>query len=73
MKKIDCLGEICPIPILALQKEMQKIKEGETVMLVTDHSCSCRAVEEFCGQFGLACSQDEVMNGVWEITIERKS
>lgn len=69
MKRIDCLGDICPVPIMKLQKELKTIINGEEVLLVTDHSCTCSTVEEFCREKRLSCIIDEVMNGVWEITI----
>ena len=72
MKRIDCLGDICPIPIMRLQKEVSSIADGEEILLVTDHSCSCSSVQEFCKEKRLCCAIDEVMNGVWEITITKE-
>lgn len=69
MKKLDCLGQICPIPVMRLQNELSVIGQGEEVMLVTDHSCTCKSVQEFCRAKELVCSCEEVMNGIWEITI----
>lgn len=72
MKKIDCLGEICPIPIILLQKEKANIKNGETILLVTDHSCTLSAVADFCKNHHFSMYSDEMMPGVWEITISNK-
>lgn len=69
MKKIDCLGQICPVPVMRLQKELSAIKQKEEVMLVTDHSCTCKSVQEFCRAKDLTYTCEEVMNGIWEITI----
>lgn len=71
MKRIDCLGDICPVPIMRLQKEVSSIADGEEILLVTDHSCSCNSVQEFCKERQLHCAIDEVINGVWEITITK--
>lgn len=71
MKRIDCLGQICPIPVLRLQKELASIQQGTEVLLITDHSCTCKSIKEFCSAKKLVCECDEVMNGVWEITIRR--
>lgn len=71
MRKIDCLGEICPIPIMRLQKAVPGIRGGEPALLVTDHSCTLTAVKEFCARNHLLCTDDEVINGVWEITISK--
>lgn len=72
MKKIDCLGEICPVPLIKLQKEIKQIQSGEEVMLVTDHSCTKKTLNEFCQSHGLNFECEEVLNGVWEIRIFSK-
>ena len=66
---LDCLGEICPVPIMRLQKLLNTARPGQEVMLVTDHSCVPPSVQGFCKKKGLAVQTDEVMNGVWEICI----
>lgn len=70
MIEIDCLGEVCPVPVLMLRKHRQAIHRGEKVLLVTDHSCARTSIAEYCQQAGLQCSAQEVINGVWEIRIE---
>lgn len=72
MKKIDCLGEICPMPVIRLQKELSRIKKGEAVLVVTDHSCSYKSIEEFCYSHDLSLHSDEAIPGVWEILITSK-
>lgn len=72
MKKIDCLGEICPVPLIKLQKEMPYIKSGEKIMVVTDHSCTKQTLTEFCKTHNLELECQEVLNGVWEIYISCK-
>ncbi len=69
IEKIDCLGEICPIPIMKLQANLKEIKMGKTYMLITDHSCALTNVADYCKKYKLKCNATEVMNGVWEIVI----
>ncbi len=71
IKVIDCLGDICPIPIMKLKKEFDKINRGEVYMLVTDHSCALTSVADFCKKQGLTYTSTEVINGVWEIVISK--
>ncbi|WP_106766244.1 sulfurtransferase TusA family protein [Paenibacillus faecalis] len=70
MIEIDCLGEICPVPVILLKKHRQAIQNGEKVMLVTDHSCAKTAISDYCRTSHLKCTIEEVINGVWEITVE---
>lgn len=69
MKKIDCLGEICPVPVMKLKSVMKSIQSGEDYLLITDHSCTIQNLELFCKANHLNYCTDEVMNGVWEITV----
>jgi TusA-related sulfurtransferase len=72
MKKIDCLGEFCPIPILRIKKELETLPKGESFMLVTDHSCVLKSItDHFQKSSNISLEQDEVINGVWEIIITR--
>lgn len=72
MKKIDCLGEFCPVPILRIKKELKTLPKGESFMLVTDHSCVLQSIKDhFEKSSSLSLEPDEVMNGVWEITITK--
>ncbi len=69
MVKIDCLGDMCPVPVLRLKNVMDSLRKGEEYMLVTDHSCTIFNIEAFCKANNLSCDIDEVINGIWEITI----
>lgn len=69
MIKIDCLGDYCPIPILKIKEHLKNIPEGEAFMVVTDHSCVFQSIQEYCEKTKLKINVDEVINGVWEITI----
>ncbi|OYP41313.1 response regulator SirA [Lachnotalea glycerini] len=69
MKVIDCLGDMCPIPLLMLEKEIPNIKKGGTVMLITDHSCSLTSIKDFCRMHHFSFHDNEAIIGVWEITI----
>ena len=72
MKKIDCLGEMCPIPILKVQQELDHIKKGMPLMVVIDSSCTLPKVKEFCEMHNLAFYEQEVMHSIWEIVIFSK-
>lgn len=72
MLKLDCLGDICPVPIIKLKSEQTRIEGGATVMLVTDHSCTVESIRNFCCKHGYQLSEEEPINGVWELTIWRE-
>jgi len=69
MKKIDCLGDMCPIPILKIRKEIKSLDSGDTIMVVTDHSCVLESVTSNFKKYKI--THEEVINGVWEISISK--
>ena len=69
MITIDCLGEMCPIPVLKAQKEFKKLKSGDTIKIITDHSCALESVTNAFKKHQI--SADEVIVGVWEILITK--
>ncbi|MEY8355653.1 sulfurtransferase TusA family protein [Lachnospiraceae bacterium 54-53] len=69
MIKMDCLGEICPVPVMKLQGVADSIRRGEEYMVVTDHNCTVSNLEAFCRARNFAYKTEEVINGVWEITV----
>lgn len=71
MKKIDCFGDFCPVPLLKIRKEVDQIKIGEAIMMVTDHSCVVESIEDYFKDRMVDLFIEEVINGVWEITLTR--
>ncbi|SCZ79415.1 sulfurtransferase TusA family protein [Acidaminobacter hydrogenoformans] len=69
--KIDCFGDICPVPLIKLERALKNIGPGDSVTLVTDHSCVPESVMDKFGKQRLQIDSDEVMNGIWEITVTK--
>lgn len=72
LKMIDCFGDICPIPILKIEKELESTPKGGEFMLVTDHSCVLESIKDVYLKKDIIMEIDEVMNGVWEIYFKVK-
>lgn len=69
MKTVDCLGDMCPIPIIKTRKALKKTSSGETIKVVTDHSCVLEAIIHNFKKCKI--DHEEVINGVWEIFITK--
>jgi len=70
--RIDCLGDMCPVPVIKAKKELKKINAGDSLLIVTDHSCVARSLVEKLQQGDYEIDENEVMNGIWEITVTKK-
>lgn len=71
MNTIDCLGDMCPIPVLKIQKELKKTKNGVSIKVITDHSCVVESIKSHFASKDITFELDEVMNGIWEITLKK--
>ncbi len=68
IKVLDCFGDICPLPVIKVEKQLREMNKGESFMLITDHSC---VKESIIDKYPDAIIV-EPMNGVWEITFIKK-
>lgn len=69
MKTVDCMGDMCPIPIIKTRKALKKTPSGETIKVITDHSCVLDSLVQNFKKYKI--SHEEVLNGVWEIFITK--
>lgn len=73
MNKINCFGDICPIPLMKLRNKLKEIELGDSIMIVVDHSCVVESISDYYDSSKHTIEIDEVLNGVWEITITKHS
>lgn len=71
MEDLNCLGDMCPIPIVKLKQCKALGKRGEQIKLTTDHSCVVESISDFCRKSNLSITVVEPMNGIWELYIEK--
>lgn len=69
MKKVDCLGDMCPIPIVKTRKALKSVSSGDAIKVVTDHSCVLEAILSNFKKCKI--THEEVINGIWEISITK--
>jgi len=68
-KEIDCFGEMCPVPIIRIKKQLETLKNGDTIKVVSDHNCVVQSILSNFENKKITIEYEEVMNGVWEIFI----
>ncbi len=72
MQKVNCLGDICPVPSLKAIEQLNRLQSGETVKIVVDHSCAVMNIREAVTKLAVGFGVEEVANGIWEITLTRR-
>ena len=57
---------------MKLMQYREQIDCGENVMIVTDHSCTCESLLNYCRAQHLHAQVEEPVAGVWEIRVRRE-
>ncbi|SHH02813.1 sulfurtransferase TusA family protein [Tepidibacter thalassicus] len=71
VKELDCLCEVCPVPLLKAMNELKKMKPGDILILHSDHSCVGISVQEWAQKNKYPVQVVEVEDGEWEVYIEK--
>lgn len=68
---IDCVLDVCPIPLIKAKLNYKKLTSGESITIVTDHSCSCQNIKDAFSTVKASIDIEEEM-GIWYITITKE-
>jgi TusA-related sulfurtransferase len=68
---LDCLGEMCPIPLVKAQKELTIMASGDVLTVGVDHTCAVKNIPDWARDQGYPVDIQEVDEGVWNIVIEK--
>jgi TusA-related sulfurtransferase len=69
--KVDCTGEICPVPLVETRKALRKAKEGDIVEVTGTHPSSKKEIPMAVEALGLKLIDIKEKGGVWRIRIRR--
>lgn len=69
--KVDCTGEICPVPLVETRKALRKAKEGDIVEVIGNHPSSKKEIPMAVKALGLKLIDIKEKGGVWRIRIRR--
>ena len=71
MKRLDCIGEPCPLPLMKVEEKIKEIEAGEVLLIEVDHTCAMTNVPEWARKNGYEVEIEEVIFGEWEIKITK--
>ena len=70
--EIDCLGDMCPVPVLKLKDKLKTLGDKDCIKIITDHSCVLDSIQDVMKRKkGYKVSIEEVANGIWEIEVRK--
>ncbi len=69
--KVNCVGEICPVPLVEMRKATRKAKEGDVIEITGNHPSSKKEIPMAVEAMGLKIEDVKEDKGIWTITIRR--
>ena len=69
---IDCLGDMCPVPMLKFRDIRECYHQGKCIKIITDHSCASENIINYCKENKYSFHVVEPMPGIWEIFLAKK-
>jgi len=69
--KVNCTGEICPVPLVETRKALRKAKKGDIVEVTGTHPSSKKEIPMAVKALGLKLLDIKEKGGVWKIRIRR--
>lgn len=71
IRDLDCLYEVCPIPLIKTIKELKALKSGDILVVHSDQSCVGIIMVEWAEQNKYQAKLVETENGEWEVYIQK--
>ena len=68
---LDALGDMCPIPALKAEKKLKDLKEGDVLVVETDHSCAMTSIPNHLKRKKFTIEIQEIEEGIWHILITK--
>jgi TusA-related sulfurtransferase len=69
--KVDCMGEICPVPLVETRKALRKAEEGDIVEVIGTHPASKKEIPMAVKALGMELIDVQEEDGVWKIRIRK--
>ena len=69
--KVDCIGSICPVPLVETRKALRKAAPGDIVEVVGDHPSSRKEIPMAVRALGLELLDVQEEGDTWRIRIRK--
>ncbi len=71
VRELDCLSELCPIPLLRAMKEFKIMEPGDILIVHSDHSCVAIDMKKWAVGNNYPIKAVELGGGEWEVYIQK--
>ena len=68
---LDCLGLLCPAPIVKLSKKVKKMESGQVLELIADDDGALEDVPAWCRKTGNELVESSTDNGIYKFYVKK--
>lgn len=67
-KRLDLTGKVCPFCVLSVQKESEKLSQGDILIITCDHPPAAQeSIPLYCRNNGMEVASKKISSGLWQI------
>lgn len=71
MKKIDAIGDKCPIPVIKAKNELKNMNSGEKLTISVDNEIACQNLSKLAEENKYEKSVHKINSSYYEVTITK--
>lgn len=68
---LEIWGEMCPIPLIKAQRKLKTMKNGDVLVMETEHSCTSQGIVVWAKNNKYLVEETEVSNGIWHLELTK--
>lgn len=69
--QLEIWGEMCPIPLIKAQRKLKTLKNGDVLVMETEHSCTSQGIVVWAKNNRYHIEEKEVANGIWHLELTK--
>lgn len=71
MKKIDCLGKVCPIPVIETKKMIKENPEEKDFEILVDNEVATENLEKMAKELKIDSSCEKIEDGLYKVSLKK--
>lgn len=72
MKKLDCLGKVCPIPVIETKKLMGEDPDEKDFEILVDNEVATQNISKMAKELKIKSSVEKLEDSVYKVTLHKK-
>lgn len=73
MKKIDCLGKVCPIPVIETKKLIKENPEEVDFEILVDNEVATQNLTKMAKELKIESSSEKIEDGIYRVSLKKNA